>query len=222
MRRFRACPIPGGPPTSIPDETSNPVTRSPLRCLRPGPGPVVPKTPVERQMIGLLQKFDLWDEDGSGELDEAEIVRRPQRQGRSLHRPERSIDFYDTSGNGKISLREAQAGYERAGEVGNQDPVLMPCASTNRKSCSRSTCCSTLARRTRSCRRTASGLQACARRWIFQSHGGAIHSGQCRQRSRPRLCRRSLRFRDVAQLRSGDGNGFLPCLHPRRGDVAPR
>ncbi len=81
----------------------------------PGAGPVVPKTPVERQMIGLMQKFDLWDEDGSGELDEAEIS--AGLKGKSVPYTARQvIEFYDSSGNGKVSLREAQAGYGRVGE----------------------------------------------------------------------------------------------------------
>jgi hypothetical protein len=78
------------------------------------PGPVVPKTPVERQMIGLLQKFDRWDDDGSGELDESELAAGLKG---TAYKPSKVIDFYDTSGNRKISLREAQVGYGRAGEV---------------------------------------------------------------------------------------------------------
>ena len=36
-------------------------------------GPVTPQTPVERQMLGLLEKFDRWDDNGDGELDAEEI-----------------------------------------------------------------------------------------------------------------------------------------------------
>lgn len=86
-----------------------------------GPGPVVPKTPVERQMIGLLQKFDRWDDDGNGELNAAELKQgihslkgKPQQV--SYTAPQ-VITFYDTDHNGTISLAEAQAGYQRADEV---------------------------------------------------------------------------------------------------------
>ena len=85
----------------------------------PVAGPVVPKTPVQRQMIGLLQKFDLWDEDGSGELDEAEISAGLKGKG-TPYTAREVIEFYDTTGNGKISLQEAQAGYGRASEFGNK------------------------------------------------------------------------------------------------------
>ncbi len=81
-----------------------------------GPGPVVPKTPVERQMIGLLEKFDRWDHNGDGELSEAELNAGLKDRGTS-YTGRQVIDFYDTSGNGTISLREAQAGYRRANEV---------------------------------------------------------------------------------------------------------
>lgn len=83
--------------------------------------PAEPTTPVERQMLGLLQKFDLWDEDGDGELDQAEIARGLEERG-STYKPEGVIDFYDTSGNGKISLREAQAGFKRSNEVKIYNP----------------------------------------------------------------------------------------------------
>lgn len=68
-------------------------------------------------MAGLLQKFDLWDEDGDGELDEAEVARGLKERGAS-YTAEQVVDFYDTSGNGKISLREAQAGFKRVDQVG--------------------------------------------------------------------------------------------------------
>jgi hypothetical protein len=83
----------------------------------PGLGPVVPETPVERKMIGLLQKFDRWDDDGDGELDHAELDAGLKG---TEHKPERVIAFYDTDGNGRVSLREAQAGYARSGEAEKQ------------------------------------------------------------------------------------------------------
>lgn len=79
-----------------------------------GLGPVVPETAVERQMIGLLEKFDRWDDNGDGELDRKELA--AGLQGTDF-KPDRVIDFYDTDGNRRISLREAQAGYSRAEEA---------------------------------------------------------------------------------------------------------
>lgn len=65
-------------------------------------------------MIGLLEKFDRWDDNGDGELDRNELAIGLEGSG---HDPDRVIDFYDTNGNRRISLREAQAGYARAGEA---------------------------------------------------------------------------------------------------------
>jgi hypothetical protein len=79
-----------------------------------GLGPVVPQTQTERKMIGLLQKFDLWDDNGDGRLDEAELEMGLKGSG---HKAANAIDFYDINRNGTISLREAQAGYSRAGEA---------------------------------------------------------------------------------------------------------
>lgn len=78
------------------------------------PGPITPTTPVERQMIGLLQKFDLWDENGDGELTQAELVKTKQLTG---HTPAEVIAFYDTGGDGRISLKEAQKGLDRTDEA---------------------------------------------------------------------------------------------------------
>jgi len=79
-----------------------------------GIGPVDPKTETERKMVGLLQKFDLWDDNGDGQLDEAELA---MGLAGTDHKAANVIDFYDTSGNGKVSLREAQAGYRRSDEA---------------------------------------------------------------------------------------------------------
>jgi hypothetical protein len=90
-------------------------------ACRSGLGPVVPQTPVQRQMIGLLQKFDRWDDDGDGELDASELKHginslkgKPQQV---TYTAKDVIDFYDTDHNGKVSLSEAQAGYSRAAEA---------------------------------------------------------------------------------------------------------
>ena len=68
------------------------------------PGPVVPETQVERQMIGLLEKFDRFDYNGDGSLDLDELKEASESSG---HSPRKIMDFYDTSGNNRISLREA-------------------------------------------------------------------------------------------------------------------
>jgi hypothetical protein len=79
-----------------------------------GPGPVVPQTATERKMIGLLEKFDRWDDNGDGELDRQELAAGLVG---TEHDPDLVMDFYDTNGNRRISLREAQAGYARAAEA---------------------------------------------------------------------------------------------------------
>ena len=79
-----------------------------------GLGPVVPETQVERKMIGLLEKFDRWDDNGDGQLDKAELATGLEGDEQKAAR---IIDFYDTNRNGSISLREAQAGYSRSDEA---------------------------------------------------------------------------------------------------------
>lgn len=86
-----------------------------------GLGPVVPKTAVERQMIGLLQKFDRWDDDGDSCLDAGEISQgidslkgKPQQV---TYTAADVIGFYDTNHDGKVSMMEAQAGYKRSAEA---------------------------------------------------------------------------------------------------------
>jgi hypothetical protein len=78
------------------------------------PGPVVPETRVERQMIGLLEKFDRWDYNGDGQLTVDELEEARKSGG---HDPEKILAFYDKDRSGGISLREAQAGYARSGEA---------------------------------------------------------------------------------------------------------
>lgn len=75
---------------------------------------MVPETKVEKQMIGLLEKFDRYDLDGNGELDSKELLAAQQSTG---HPPSEIIDFYDTNKNGTISLREAQRGFSRLDEA---------------------------------------------------------------------------------------------------------
>jgi hypothetical protein len=87
-----------------------------------GPGPVVPETRTERQMLGLLEKFDRWDYDGNGELSQKEVqagINGLKGKPQQVNYTSASVmEFYDADKNGGISLREAQAGYKRADEVG--------------------------------------------------------------------------------------------------------
>jgi hypothetical protein len=105
-------------PAALRHANLNPVKHLPLCLLltacSSAPGPVVPETAVERKMIGLLEKFDLWDDNGDGELDRAELTAGLQGTD---HTAEGVISFYDTNRNGRVSLREAQAGYRRSAEA---------------------------------------------------------------------------------------------------------
>ena len=65
-------------------------------------------------MIGLLQKFDRWDDDGNGQLDRQELAEGLAGSG---HSPDAVMEFYDTNRDGKISLKEAQNAYSRAPEA---------------------------------------------------------------------------------------------------------
>jgi hypothetical protein len=92
-----------------------------LATCASGPGPVTPKDRTERQMLGLLEKFDRWDDDGNGELTAKEvdhgINRFKDTPMKVNYTGKQVVDFYDTDHNGTVSLREAQAGYHRAHEV---------------------------------------------------------------------------------------------------------
>ncbi len=85
-----------------------------LASCASGPGPITPKTPVERQMIGLLQKFDHWDENGDGYLVASELKSAEKASG---HSRAKIIEFYDTNRDGRISLKEAQDGLQRTDEA---------------------------------------------------------------------------------------------------------
>lgn len=73
-----------------------------------------PQTVTERKMIGLMEKFDRWDEDGNGKLKHSELTKGLIGTD---HNPTNVLKFYDTNRDGSISLREAQAGYSRADEA---------------------------------------------------------------------------------------------------------
>jgi len=78
-------------------------------CFK-GPGPIVPDTRTERQMIGLLQKFDRWDLDGNGELSAKELKPASATSGKSVAE---ILAYFDSNKDGSVSLREAQKGLER-------------------------------------------------------------------------------------------------------------
>lgn len=85
-----------------------------LASCASGPSPFTPKTKVERQMVGFLEKFDRWDEDGDGRLTAAELQQAEQLSGRPASR---ILEFYDANRDASISLREAQAGLSRMDEA---------------------------------------------------------------------------------------------------------
>ncbi|RYD37560.1 MAG: EF-hand domain-containing protein [Verrucomicrobiaceae bacterium] len=86
----------------------------PLMAACSGPGPIVPETKVEKQMIGLLEKFDRYDLNGDGQLDSGELVAAQKSTG---HPPSEIIGFYDRDNSRTISLREAQRGFSRMDEA---------------------------------------------------------------------------------------------------------
>ncbi len=69
---------------------------------------------VKRKMIGFLEKFDRWDINGDGQLSQSELKDAERISGISSSE---LIKFYDTNGNGTISLVEAQAGVSRLDEA---------------------------------------------------------------------------------------------------------
>lgn len=83
-------------------------------CTQTIPENGPPQSITERKMIGLMEKFDRWDENGNSKLDHAELTKG---LAGTDHKPTNVITFYDTNHDGSISLREAQAGYARADEA---------------------------------------------------------------------------------------------------------
>lgn len=70
--------------------------------------------PVKRKMVGLLEKFDRWDYNGDGylvttELKDAALLSKLSEK--------EIIEFYDTNGDARISLIEAQNGMSRVDEA---------------------------------------------------------------------------------------------------------
>jgi hypothetical protein len=73
-------------------------------------------------MLGLIEKFDRWDHDGNGLLSAKEI----DAGVATLKGTSRVVTFdaadvvkhYDRSGDGAVSLREAQSAYRRTTDDG--------------------------------------------------------------------------------------------------------
>ena len=84
-------------------------------------GSNIPQTQSEKQMLGLLEKFDRWDYNGNGKLSTKEI----DDGLNSLKGTSRAVTFtaadvvnhYDKNGDKSVSLHEAQAGYGRAASL---------------------------------------------------------------------------------------------------------
>lgn len=82
----------------------------------------IPESSSEKQMLGLMEKFDRWDHDGNGLLTAKEIdagvailkgtSREVTFDGADV------IEHYDHNGDRTVSLREAQSGYKRTTEDG--------------------------------------------------------------------------------------------------------
>jgi hypothetical protein len=70
----------------------------------------IPESRIERQMVGLLEKFDRWDYNGDGKLTLDELDEASKISGIPA---EDILKFYDTDQDGAITLREAQAAYNR-------------------------------------------------------------------------------------------------------------
>ena len=87
-----------------------------LLCACGTTSPEKPKYDVEeteRKMMGLQQKFDLYDLDGNGLLTHEELTQGFIKAGIPDVTPEKVnkvIDFYDFNKDGMISLRETQSG----------------------------------------------------------------------------------------------------------------
>lgn len=77
---------------------------------------------MQRQMVGLMEKFDRWDYNGDGQLSKKELNQgiqglkgKPQQVN---YTATEVLEFYDTNKNGTISLAEAQDGYNRSHQDG--------------------------------------------------------------------------------------------------------
>jgi hypothetical protein len=93
-----------------------------LAACSPGPGNALPETRSERQMLGLMEKFDRWDYNGDGELSTKEInagIVGIQGTSKAVtYKAADVVKYYDKDGDKTVSLREAQAGYHSTTQDG--------------------------------------------------------------------------------------------------------
>jgi hypothetical protein len=85
-------------------------------------GSAIPEASSEKQMLGLIEKFDRWDYNGNGLLNTKEIedgISSLKGTSRVVtFTAEEVVKFYDKNGDKAVSLREAQAGYRRTTQNG--------------------------------------------------------------------------------------------------------
>lgn len=85
-------------------------------------GSSIPESKSERQMLGLMEKFDRWDFNGNGLLNTKEIhdgLNSLKGTSRAVtFTAEEVVEFYDKNGDKSVSLREAQKGYHNTSEHG--------------------------------------------------------------------------------------------------------
>jgi hypothetical protein len=78
----------------------------------------IPQTKSEKQMLGLMEKFDRWDYNGNGLLNTKEIddgINSLKGTSRTVsYTAADVVKYYDKNGDKSVSLQEAQAGYGRA------------------------------------------------------------------------------------------------------------
>lgn len=82
-----------------------------------------PTTPAarQRQMFGLVEKFDRYDENGDGYLNRSELTRGVNNAGGSIQltkaKARKVIKAYDLNGDRRISQTEAQKGADLGPEI---------------------------------------------------------------------------------------------------------
>ena len=93
-----------------------------LTACTTGTGSAIPETKSERQMLGLMEKFDRWDYNGNGLLNTKEIddgITSLKGTSRAVtFTAAEVVEFYDKNGDKSVSLREAQAGYRNTTQKG--------------------------------------------------------------------------------------------------------
>lgn len=93
-----------------------------LAACATGTGTAIPENKAEKQMLGLIEKFDRWDYNGNGRLNLKEIgdgINTLKGTSRAVtYTPAEIVEFYDRNGDKSVSLREAQAGYRNTTQHG--------------------------------------------------------------------------------------------------------